>query len=198
MAAPVQTAQPGAAPAAAPPQVDAPTLIARFDGLVNTKTAKLGDPVSAKTIKPLKLKDLDIPKGSRLTGRVALVQSMKDGSGTSALGIRFDQVELKGGAVLRVQGLITSIGPAPKYETGLGYNSVLSRGGAGSDPSLDPSIAADRYTKDEDDLPRGSTLEGVALGLHLNHAGATEIRGVHRDMKFDSDVMIKVALFRGA
>ena len=183
--------------AATPAPNEAPVLVAKFEGSLNTKTAKVGDTVTARTSRDLKLKDLDIPKGSQLVGAVASVQSMHSGDGTSSLAIRFDHVELKG-AILRIQGLIVAIGPAPELKVGLGYNSVLNRGGAGSTPELDPSIASDHYGQDNSDIPRGSTLEGVALGLHLNSAGATELRGVHRDIKLDLNVMIKVALYKGA
>ena len=186
-------------PVSPPPALaatEAPVLLAKFDGAVNTKSAKVGDVIAAKTTKDLKLKDLDIPRGSKLIGSVASVQSMQAGGGTSSLAIRFDHVELKGGAILRIQGLIVSIGPAPELKVGLGYNSVLNRGGAGATPELDPSIASDHYGQDRSDLPKGSTLEGVALGLHLNATGATELRGVHRDIKLDLGVMVKVALYR--
>jgi hypothetical protein len=185
-----------AAPQAATPAT-APEILARFETSLNTKSAREGDTVTAKTTRELKLKDLDIPKNSKLVGKIVTVQSMRAGNGDSALAIRFDHVELKGGAILRIQGLINSIGPAPQGETGLGYNSVLSRGGVGSTSRLDPSIAADKYDKDTE-LPKGSSLEGVALGIHFDAAGASELRGVHRDIKLDNGVIIRVALFKGA
>jgi hypothetical protein len=191
-----QAPTPPAAPQASARPV-APELLARFETIVNTKSAKEGDSVTAKTTRDLKLKDLDIPKNSKLVGQIVAVKSAKAGNGDSTLAIRFDHVELKGGAILRIQGLINSIGLAPKGETGLGYNSVLSRGGAGSTASLDPSIAADKYDKDHE-LPKGSSLEGVALALHFDAAGASELRGVHREIKLDNDVLIRVALFKGA
>ena len=176
--------------------VQPPTLLAKFDSNVNAKTAKPREAVTAKTTKELKLADLDIPKGSRLEGVVTSVKSMHEGGGDSLLGVRFDRVELKAGEILPIQGLIIAIGPAPSNETGLGYSSVLSRGGVGADPSLDPSIAADKYWKNTPELTRGSTLEGVALATHFDAVGATLIRGVHRDIKLDSNVIIRVALFR--
>jgi hypothetical protein len=184
-----------AAPATAAAQPAAPVLVAKFEKLINTKSAKVGDPITAKTVKDLKLKDLDIPKGSKIVGSVASVQSMKAGGGTSVLAVKFDHVELKSGAVLRAEGQIVGIGPAPDPGAGLGYSSVLGRGGVGSTPGLDPSIGAGTS---KDEIPQGSSMEGVALGLHLTAAGATELHGVHRDIKVDNDTMIKVALFRTA
>ena len=192
-----ESAAPQTGPASPTPAMAAPEVLARFESPLNTKSAREGDPVTAKITRELKLKDLDIPKNSKLVGKIVAVQSMRDGNGNSSLGIRFDHIELKGGAILRVQGLIDSIAVKPVGQTGLGYNSVLSRGGVGSDASLDPSIAADQYNKDSE-LPKGSTMEGVALGVHLDANGSTQLRGVHRDIKLDTDVLIRVALFKGA
>ena len=177
-------------------QSHAPVLAARFVGVLNTKSAKAGDAITARTVTGLKLADLDIPKGSMVVGTVASVQSKEAGRGTSSLAVKFDHVELKGGAILRIQGLIVAIGPVSTND-GLGANSVLSRGGAGSDPGLDPSIEIG-HAGNRDDIPAGSSMEDVALALHFNTAGATELRGVHRDIRLDSDVMVKVALFRAA
>ena len=195
---PAQAQPPSAsqAQASAAPQAQPPSLLAKFDVAVDSKGARVGEVVSARTTKELKLPDLDIPKGSKLVGTVTSVKSMREGNGDSFLGVRFDQVEMKSAKVLRIQGLIVAIGPAPTNETGLGYNSVLGRGGVGSDPTLDPSIGADKYSKDKPELAKGSFLEGVALATHFDPDGATLMRGVHRDIKLNSDVMVRVALFR--
>jgi hypothetical protein len=177
-------------------QSHAPVLAAKFVGALNTKSAKAGDSVTAKTVDTLKLGDLDIPKGSMIAGTVASVRSREAGHGTSTLAIKFDHVELKDGAILRVQGLIVAIGPVSNSD-GLGANSVLARGGAGSTPGMDPSIQVG-HPVNRDDIPAGSSMEDVALALHFNSAGATELRGVHRDIRLDSDVMVKVALYRAA
>lgn len=196
---PAQAQPPSAAQTqpSSPSQVQPPSLLAKFEVSVDSKAAKAGEAVSAKTTKELKLADLDIPKGSKLTGTVTSVKSMREGNGDSLLGVRFNQVELKTGKILHIQGLIVAIGPAPTNDTGLGYNSVMGRGGVGSDPTLDPSIAADKYSKDKPELTKGSSLEGIALATHFDPDGATLMRGVHRDIKLNSDVMVRVALYRG-
>jgi hypothetical protein len=178
----------------APAAPAAPTLQAKFAVNLNTRSAKVGDAVSAKTTRDLKLADLDIPKGSKIVGTVSAVQPRQ--SGDSALGIKFDHVELKNNSILKVRGLIVAIGPAPDAGAGLGFNSVLGRGGVGATPGLDPNAGAEPVNKD--DIPNGSTLEGVALGLHFSADGATDLHGVRRDIKLDPDVMIKVALYRSA
>jgi hypothetical protein len=172
----------------------APVLVTRFNGKLSTKTAKEGDPVTANVVQVLKLADLEIPKGSKIVGIIASVKSKDAGSGNSTLAIKFDHIELKTGAILRVQGLIVAIGQVATAP-GLGFNSILGRGGVGSTPGLDPNTGND---VNRDDIPAGSSLVGVALGRNLDAAGATELRGVRTEIKFDPSVMIKVALFHGA
>ncbi len=173
----------------------APVLPAKFDGNLSTKSAKFGDVVTAKTLKTVKLKDsTEIPKGSKLIGKVLAAQSKDDGKGNSFFAVKFDHVELKNGGSLPITGLLVSIGPV-RDTTGLGYNSVLGRGGVGSTPGLDPSVGADApVNRDDTYLPPGSTLPNVGIGLHLDKAGANAMRGVGIDIKLDSTVMIRVEL----
>lgn len=175
------------------PQTVAPYIYAKFETSINTKKAKVGDELKAKIIRDLRLKDLDIPKGSILAGAVTAMQSRKDGNGDSSLSVKFDRVELKSGAVLPVQGLIVSIGEVSNG-SGLGPYSAFGRGGIGSTPGLDPNVGTDKSASD--DIPPGSSLPGVALGNHLDSNGASELRGVKTEIKFDTDTEIKVALFR--
>ncbi len=142
----------------------APVLVTKFAVKLDTKSAKVGEAVSAKTVKAARAKDgTELPKGSKLTGQVVAVQSNKDGNGTASLAIKFDQVELKDGAKVPVQGLIVAIGPAPDVSGGgIGFNSVLGRDGVGSTQGLDPNTGAE-HSGGGNDIPKGSTLEGVAL-----------------------------------
>lgn len=189
-------AQAPAANEAGSAQAEPPALVAVFENKIDTKSAKVGDPVVAKTSRDLKLSDMDIPKGSKLEGAITSVKPAQGGSDDSMLGVRFDRVEMKKDKTMHIQGLIVAIGPAPTNETGIGYNSVLGRGGVGSTPQLDPSVGSDKYNKDKPDFAHGSTLEGIALATNFDPDGATLLRGVHRNIKLSSDVMIRVAMFR--
>jgi len=176
-------------------QTATPVLPAKFEGSLTTKSAKLGDVITAKTMKTVKLKDgTEIPRGSKLVGKVLAAQSKQDGKGNSFLAIKFDQVEVKGGATLPIAGLIASIGPV-RDPASLGFNSVLGRGGVGSTPGLDPNVGADApVNRDDTYLPPGSTLNGVGIGLHLDKAGANAMKGVDTEIKLDSTVMVRVEL----
>jgi hypothetical protein len=196
------------APAAAPAPPEAPLLEAKFEKSLDTRSAKVGDAVTAKTLRPVKLPDgTDIPKGSRLVAKVTTVQSKKDGNGNSMLTFRFDEAEVKGGPTVPIHGQVIAIGPSLSPKDGLGPFSVMSRSpgasndtsyagrGVGSTPGMDPNAGVGKGgAKDEDDIPIGSTLAGVALGVHKDADWTTALQGVKCDIKLGSDVDIKVLL----
>ena len=190
---PAQTETPasGQTTPAGPARV--PFVVAKFTQFVNTKNAKPGDAVKAKTIADLKLGDIDIPKGSVLQGAVTEAQSEKDGNGTAALAIRFDHIDLKSGQTLKIAGQIIAIGEVTN-DPGLGTGSVLGRGGVGSTQGLDPNL--DLGNTKKGDIGLGSSMPGVAIGLHLDQNQATQLRGIKREIKIDTDTEIKVALYR--
>jgi len=178
-------------------QSAAQELVAVFAGKLDTKSAKAGDPVVAKTVKPAKLNDgAAIPKGTQLIGRVVAVQSRQEGKGTSKVAIKFESLAVKDGAGHPVQGRIAAIG----LVTGVGGDttdaSLMARGGPTSTSGLSPqsgSVDAPNGNPGEPGAV-GSSLQGVILGLHLTDDGANELEGVNRDIKLDSSVMIKVEL----
>ena len=156
-----------------------PVLVAKIAANISTKNAKVGDAVIAKTVKPGKLTDgTDLPKGSKLTGKVESVQSKKSGDGgNSLLTFRFDSAEVKGGAVVPIQGMVVAIGP----------EIVVS--GAGPAVGVVPTAPTE-----EGDIPMGSTLEGVALGRHSGSEWSTVMQGIHKDIGLDTNVVVKVQL----
>jgi hypothetical protein len=195
-------------PAAAPVETALPMLVAKFDKSLDTKSAKVGDPVSAKTLKAVKLPDgTEIPKGSKLIAQVTTVQSKKQGNGNSMLTFRFDQAQLNGGATVPIHGQVIAIGPSLAPKEGLGAYSVMSRSsgstndvtsnarGFGSTPGADPNAGLGKGgARDEDNIALGSTLEGVALGVHKDADWTTALQGFKCDIRLDSDVLVKVQL----
>jgi hypothetical protein len=194
------------APAA---QAAGPVMVAKIDGKLNTKNAKAGDVISAKITKSWKLTDgTEIPKGSKITGKVSIVKSKKDGNGNSMLSFRLDEIDVKGSAPVPIHGTVVAIGPSLAPKDGLGANSDLGRNtpqpgmgvtdapqGTRSSKKTDPNaVMGGPNTKDEDDIPLGSTMPGVSLGHDPDAAGATILQGVHQDIDLDSDVLIKVQL----
>jgi hypothetical protein len=179
-----------------PDKQSVPVLVAKITGNLTTRNAKVGDQLTAKTLKGWKLPDgTDLPKGSKLIAKVTAVQSKQGGKGNSILTFRIDQAEVKGGAAVPVRALVVAIGPEMGPQQSIGANSVLGRNGVGSDSGLDPNTGVGKVgAMNEDDIPLGSTLEGVALGRHLDADWTTALQGVKRDIQLDSDVVIKVQI----
>jgi len=173
-----------------------PMLVAKISVTLSTRNAKTGDVITAKTLKATKLKDgTEIPKGSTLIGRVAMIRSKKAGSGNSLLAFRFDQIEPKGSAAIPIRGLVVAIGPARSPKNLFGANSVMARDGTGSSNGIDPNSGlGSTGARDESDIPLGSTMQGVALGRHMDTDWTTALQGVKTDIDLDSDVLIKVQL----
>jgi hypothetical protein len=186
-----------AAQPAAPAAPIGPVLVAKISAELSTKSAKVGDTLTAKTLKPWKLADgTEIPKGSKLIAKVTSVKSKKQGEGNSILTFRFDEAEVKGGAAVPIHGFVVAIGPAlsPK-DAGFGPASIMGRGGHGSTPGIDPNTGLGKPgARDEEDIALGSSLPGVALGRHLDADWTTALQGVHQDIDLDSQVVIKVQL----
>jgi len=194
----------------APATTATPVMVAKFAGSVSSKNAKVGDAVSAKTLRAYKLLDgTEIPKGSKITGKIATVQNRKEGNGDSTMTFRFDQIEVKGGAPVPIHGLVIAIGPEMSPHNLFGANSVMARNtnvqggtgvtagseGTGSSNALDPNAGlGSAGAKDEDDIRLGSTLQGVSLGKHMDADWTTILKGFKSEIEMDSDTVVKVQL----
>ena len=177
-----------------------PALVANIVGKLNTGSAKVGDVVTATTVNPAKLNDgTDVARDSVLSGKVVAVQSKQAGGGTSLLAIKFDQLQVKGGAAVAIKGLIVAIGPVPPpaLESDADWGLSSGRHSSGPMPAA-PKLSHSREGQSGDSsdvtLRPGSTLDHVSLAQQLDALGASELRGEKRDIKLDSEVLIKVAL----
>lgn len=84
-----------------------------LQGKLDSKTAKVGEPVVLKTTEKLKTADgLVIPRGTRLIGHVTEVQAHAKGHEQSSMGIAFDRAELKNGQSFAIHSVIESVGPS--------------------------------------------------------------------------------------
>ncbi len=170
--------------------IPAPTKGVRCEiqSKVDTKSAKAGETIVAKTQAKTKLKDgTEIPSGSKLIGKVVSVQSKKDGNGMSSLAIKFDQVEIKHKPAIAIQGAVIAVAPAPDASGDLPTSSTSMRSQG--------LQTMDNYghSDDESGVPNGSTMPGVGLGDHVGADGTTEMRGKNCDIKLGSGDLIKVA-----
>jgi len=178
-------------------QTAAPVLLAEFTGTLNTKVAKVGDTLIAKTQKPSKLSDgTVVPKGSQLIGTVVAVQSKQAGNGTAALAIKFDRLQLKGGAIQPIHGHIVSIGMVSGMDPDSTDGSLTTEAGTATSGIVSPMSGSLGNHADGPGSPGavGSTLKGVILDLHLDDAGVNHLEGVNSEIKLSSADMIKVVL----
>jgi hypothetical protein len=80
---------------------------------LDTKTAKTGDSVVIKTNSNVKTADgTEIPKGSKLMGKVVQVKSSGGGNENSQVALQFDRAELKGGQSVAIHSEIQSVSPS--------------------------------------------------------------------------------------
>lgn len=84
-----------------------------LQGKLDSKTAKVGEPVVLKTTEKARTADgMVIPKGSRLIGHVTEVQAHERGHEESELGITFDRAELRNGQSMAIHSMIESVNPS--------------------------------------------------------------------------------------
>jgi hypothetical protein len=80
---------------------------------LDTRTAKTGDSVVIKTKSNVKTFDgTEIPKGSKLIGRVTQVKPSGDAKDNSQVALQFDRAELKGGQNVAIHSEIQSLSPS--------------------------------------------------------------------------------------
>jgi hypothetical protein len=147
---------------------------------LDSKTAKTGDSVVVQTKASKKTADgTEIPKGSKLVGRVIGVQPSGAGE-NSQVALQFDHVELKGGQSLPVHSQIQSIAPPV---------GAASTGGAMSGPpaggSSNPSTSGANGGSRASGAPQGTGSEpgsapvgngGPAAGTVVARTGNIAIR----------------------
>lgn len=86
---------------------------AQLVGKLDSKTAKVGERVVAKTTRTVRTVDgTVIPKGTRLVGQVTSVEAHSKANANSALSIAFDRAELKDGQSLDIRSEIRSVAPS--------------------------------------------------------------------------------------
>jgi hypothetical protein len=104
-------------------------------GKLDSKTAKAGDSVVVQTKTSAKTSDgTEIPKGSKLVGKVMGVHASTSGDNSQVV-VKFDHLELKGGQSVPVQSQIQSIGSA-----GSGASAAMSE--APTAPAASPGSSS--------------------------------------------------------
>jgi hypothetical protein len=102
---------------------------------LDTKTAKTGDSVVVQTKSSAKTADgTEIPKGSKLVGRVLAVHPSAAGDNSQVV-LQFDHLELKGGQNMPVHTQIQSIAPASGSASASSEATSAPPVGGSSNPS---------------------------------------------------------------
>ncbi len=100
---------------------------------VDSKKAKPGDPVAARTTEPTKSNGKTvIPKGSKLVGHVTQASARAKGDSESALGIVFDKAILKNGEEVPLNVAIQALASGQSAANANTGNDLSAAGGTGT------------------------------------------------------------------
>jgi len=104
-------------------------LIANIEKTIDSKKAKAGDPVAAKTVAATKLSDgTDVPSGSILTGHIDNV-TPSENKGDSTLTVTFDKLQIKNGKEIPVKATVVSVASTAPADDGKAYDPSSYRPG---------------------------------------------------------------------
>ncbi len=105
-------------------------LTASIEKTIDSKKAKAGDPVAAKTTATTTLSDgTQVPSGSILTGHIDNV-TPSENKGDSTLTITFDKLQIKNGKEIPVKATVVSVAStAPAGDDGKPYDPSSYRPG---------------------------------------------------------------------
>jgi hypothetical protein len=163
---------------------------------LDTKKSKVGDPVIAKTLNPLKLNDGTVlPRGTILTGKVTRVQPKSTGGAT--LAVLLDRMKTAGADPAPVHGFIAAVAPAPSLADAGGSTKDLPLG-SGGDPG--GRIAAMTGTSIQDSnrllppIAAGSGLKGIVLNPVPAADGSTVIQSTDKEIKLESGTRLEIGL----
>ena len=105
---------------------------AELDKSLDSKKAKVGDPVTARTTEAVKEDGkVVLRRGTKLTGRVTRASARSKGDNDSTLALQFDRAELKGGQEVALQVNVQAIAAAPGVAP-IGGDDLQGMGSAGA------------------------------------------------------------------
>ena len=164
---------------------------------LDTKKSKVGDPVTAKTLNPLKLDDGTVlPRGTILTGKVTQVQAKSSGNAT--LAIIFNQLETaKGAAPMAVHGLLAAVAPAPSLSDAGGSTSDLPLGSGGDSKGQMAALTGTGFGGPDANLPPirpGCSIKGVVLSNIPAADGSSILQSSDKDIKLENGTRLEIGL----
>jgi hypothetical protein len=177
------------------------TLVAELSASIDSKKAKVGDPVIAHVTDAAKAGgETVIPKGAKLVGHVTQAAARGKGDSDSALGIQFDKAVLKNGQEIPLSVWIRAIAAEPRsvYQPGPEQSTLAGTPGAGPSPmgssrsttggppaAAAPPMGASTDTGSVGSVHGGEPTSAAAGGLNAmgqlssNSRGVFGLDGVH-------------------
>src|SRR5262252_8923978 len=129
---------------------------AELDKSLDSKKAKVGDAVTARTTVAVKEDSkVVLPKGSKLFGHLTRASARGKGDNDSTLGVQFDRAELKGGQEMAVQLTLQAIA-APPGVAAIGGDDLQGMGSSG------PPNAMGGANRTGGAAPVGGAVSGAA------------------------------------
>jgi hypothetical protein len=120
---------------------------------IDSKSAKIGDAVIAKTTSKMDFGGVSFPSGSALAGKITAA-----GHQPSSVTIEFDSLERKGQSAIPVQVAIVAVAPPPED------NSSFSSLPTGKGGYVNPNPGSRTESSDASDLTSpGSSVKNVTL-----------------------------------
>lgn len=114
----------------------ASNVSAQLTRSINSKNAKVGDAVEAKTTHSAMLSDgTKLPKGTRLLGHVTQVQRESHAQHTSELAFDFDHAVLRNGREVPIHAMLTSLTAPRPLNADAGFDGNADAGGGMMAPS---------------------------------------------------------------
>jgi hypothetical protein len=169
-------------------------VLSALTSKVDTKKAKVGDTVTAKTLNSLTLLDGTVlPAGTKIVGKVTQVQP-KSG-GTAMLAIDFSEIDKKGAAPMAVHGVLQAVAPQPSMsDAGASTNDLPmgSGGNKGQTAGLTGTGIGGSGSSAATAIQPGSSIKGVVLNPTGGPDGASDLQSTDKDIKLDSGTRIEI------
>jgi|GEM_PF-3665078 len=169
-------------------------IYAELNTKLDTKKAKVGETVTAKTIAQALMSDgKSAPQGSVLTGKVSAVQSESAGNGTASITIVFDQIRPgKHASPVAMHGVVVGIAPKPYLENSGASGADLPLASTRSQLNT-PAVMGQNVDNS------GGSGESVALGSSMRHVSLSSPTGndagmlsSHKDFKLNRGTRLAI------
>jgi hypothetical protein len=161
---------------------------------LDSKTAKVGDRVFMKTRSTVRtVGGVEIPKGSKLIGRVTGVEPLGATEANAQIALALDRVELKDGQSLSIQGEIQSLAPAGSESDNGGPDPMAAAPG-----NVSPGHApGDMYGSTPIATPPALIPRGTQAGSSSSLVNASESSDSSSIVARSGDLVIRTTAIPG-